>query len=119
MDGLITTPWAPKGLYLCPWGAFGRDPPCLARDLPWEKRELGFHKISLLQIFLIRSPSFPAPYLPRLDSRLCAMKLSPTLVFIGFLGNEDKIPKIALEDNLSDFGLVYAAVISGPYLLAP
>jgi hypothetical protein len=41
------------------------------------------------------------------------MKLSPTLVFIGFLGNEDKIPKTAPEDNLSDFGLVCAAGISG------
>jgi hypothetical protein len=28
-------------------------------------------------------------------SRLCAMKLSPTLVFIAFLGNEDKILKTA------------------------
>jgi hypothetical protein len=33
------------------------------------------------------------------------MKLSPTLVFIGFLRNEDKIPKTASEDNLFDFGL--------------
>jgi hypothetical protein len=24
----------PRGLYLCPWGAFGRAPPCLARDPP-------------------------------------------------------------------------------------
>jgi hypothetical protein len=38
-------------------------------DLPWEKRELGFHKISLVKIFLIRSPSLPAPYLPRPDSK--------------------------------------------------
>ena len=46
-------------------------------------------------------------------SRLCATKLSPTLVFIAFLGNEDKIPKTASEENLSDFGLVCAAGISG------
>jgi hypothetical protein len=41
------------------------------------------------------------------------MKLCPTLVFIGFLGNEDKIHKTISEDNMSDFGLVYAADISG------
>jgi hypothetical protein len=46
-------------------------------------------------------------------SRLCATKLYSTLVFIAFLGNEDKIPKTASEDNLSDFGLVYAAGILG------
>jgi hypothetical protein len=58
-----------RGLYLCPWGALGRAPPCLARDPPWERSKLGFHKISLVQIFLIRSPSLPEPYLPRLDSK--------------------------------------------------
>jgi hypothetical protein len=47
-----------------PLGALGSSPTCLAQDLPWERRELGFHKISLVQIFLVRSPSFPAPYLP-------------------------------------------------------
>jgi hypothetical protein len=60
---------APRGLYLWPWGALGRAPPCLARDPPWERSRLGFHKISLVQIFLIRSPSLPAPYLPRPDSK--------------------------------------------------
>jgi hypothetical protein len=107
MDGLITPPWAPKGVYLCPWGALGRAPPCLSRDLPWERRELGFHKISLVQIFLIRSPSLPAPYLPlwtpnnaNLVSWLYGTKFPPTLVFISFFGNEDKISKSALEDNL-------------------
>jgi hypothetical protein len=69
MDRSIIPPWVPKGLYLCPWGALGRAPPCLARDLPWEKRELGFHKICLVQIFLIRSPSLSAPYMPRTDSK--------------------------------------------------
>jgi hypothetical protein len=57
------------GLYLCPWGASGRAPPCLARDPPWERSKLGFHKISLVQIFLIRIPTLSAPYLPRLDSK--------------------------------------------------
>jgi hypothetical protein len=46
-------------------------------------------------------------------SILCAKKLSPNLVFIGLLGNEDKIPKTVSEDNLSDFRLVCAAGISG------
>jgi hypothetical protein len=40
------------------------------------------------------------------------MKLSPTLVFIAFLGNKDKVPKTASKDNLSNFGLVYATGIS-------
>jgi hypothetical protein len=43
----------------------------------------------------------------------CATKLSSTLVLISFLQNEDKIPKTASKDNLSDFGPVYAAGISG------
>jgi hypothetical protein len=57
----------PRGVYLCPWGALGRAPPSLARDSPWERSKLGFHKISLVQIFLIRSPSLLVPYLPRPD----------------------------------------------------
>jgi hypothetical protein len=126
MYGWIIPPWAPKGLYLCPWGALGCTPPCPAWDLPWERRELSFHKISLVQIFLIRSPSLLAPYLPRLDSKKCKFgvlvvygtKFPPTLVFIAFLGNEDKIFKSALKDNVSDFGLVCAVGISGSYLLA-
>jgi hypothetical protein len=58
-----------RGLYLCPWGALGCAPPCLPRDIPCERSKLGFHKISLVQIFLIRSPSLPAPYLPCPDSK--------------------------------------------------
>jgi hypothetical protein len=46
-------------------------------------------------------------------SKLCGPKLSSTLVSIRYLGNEDKIPKMASQDNLSDFGLVCAAGISG------
>jgi hypothetical protein len=107
MDGWINPPWATKGVYLCPWGDLERAPPCLARDLPWGRRELGFHKISLVQIFLIRSPSLPAPYFPRPApnntnsvSWLYGTKFPPILVFISFFGNEDKISKSALEDNL-------------------
>jgi hypothetical protein len=51
--------------------------------------------------------------------RLCATKLSQPLVFIGFLRNEDKIPKMTSQDNLSGFGLVCAAGISGAISLAP
>jgi hypothetical protein len=47
------------------------------------------------------------------------MKFPPTLVFISFLGNEDKIPKTVSEDNLSDFGLTAQQAFRGPYLLAP
>jgi hypothetical protein len=52
-------------------------------------------------------------------SRLCATKLSPTLVFIGFLGNEDKSPKqprkiICLISDMSA-----QLAFRGLYLLAP
>jgi hypothetical protein len=60
---------APRQLYLCPWGALGSAPPCLAWDPPWERSKLGLHKISIVQIFLIRSSFLPAPYLPCLDSK--------------------------------------------------
>jgi hypothetical protein len=52
-------------------------------------------------------------------SRLCATKLSSTLAFISFPGNEDKISKSALEDNLFWSRTDCVAGISGPYLLAP
>jgi hypothetical protein len=52
-------------------------------------------------------------------SRLCATKLPPTLVFIDFFRNKDKIPKTALEDNLSDFGLTAQQGFREPYLLPP
>jgi hypothetical protein len=44
---------------------------------------------------------------------LCATKLSSTLVFIYFLGHEDKISKSALEDNLFWFRTDCAIGISG------
>jgi hypothetical protein len=46
-------------------------------------------------------------------SRLCSTKLSSTLVFISFLRNEDKIFKLALEDNLFWFQTDCATGISG------
>jgi hypothetical protein len=52
-------------------------------------------------------------------SRLGATKLYLTLVFIGFLRNEDKIPKTASEDNLSEFGLTAQQEFREPYILAP
>jgi hypothetical protein len=45
--------------------------------------------------------------------RLCATKLYSTLVFIYFLGNEVKISKSALEDNLFWFRTDCIAGISG------
>jgi hypothetical protein len=50
------------------------------------------------------------------ESILCVKKLYSTLVFIGFLRNEGKIPKMTSQDNLSDFGLVCAIGISGTEL---
>jgi hypothetical protein len=49
-------------------------------------------------------------------SKLCATKLSSTLVFISFVKNEDKISKSALEDNLFWFRTDCAAGISGGYI---
>jgi hypothetical protein len=51
-------------------------------------------------------------------SKLCATKFSSIFVFISFLGNEDNISKLALEDNLFWFRIDCAAGIWGPYLLA-
>jgi hypothetical protein len=82
---------APRGLYLCSWGVLVSAPPCLARDPPCERSKLGFQKISLFQIFLIRSPSLPASYLPRPDSKQCKFcvqvmchEIIFNLVFISF-----------------------------------
>jgi hypothetical protein len=98
---------APTGLYLCPWGALGRAPPCLARDPPWREAKLvsiksassRFSWFAVLpyrcHISHVRTPNNANSV-----SRLCATKLSSTLVFVSFLGNEDKISKLALEDNL-------------------
>jgi hypothetical protein len=52
-------------------------------------------------------------------SKLCGTKLASTLLIIGFLGNEDKIPKTALEDNLLISDLSVQQVFRGPYLHAP
>jgi hypothetical protein len=61
---------APRGLCLYTWRDLGRAPPFLARNLPWERNKLDFHKLSLIQIFLIRrSPSLPATYLACSDSK--------------------------------------------------
>jgi hypothetical protein len=46
-------------------------------------------------------------------SWLYGTKFPPTLVFICFLGNEDKISKSTLEDNLFWFQTDCAAWISG------
>jgi hypothetical protein len=46
-------------------------------------------------------------------SKLCATKLSLTLVFISFIKNKDKISKSALEHNLFWFRTDCAAGISG------
>jgi hypothetical protein len=101
-------------------GALGHAPPWLARDLPWERRELGFHKISFVQTFLFCSPAcrrhifhVQTPNNESSVSWLYGTKFPPTLVFIAFLGNEDKIFKSALEDNLFWFQTDCATGISG------
>jgi hypothetical protein len=86
----------------------------------WERSKLSFHKISLAQIFLFAAlpcrhhiSYVHTPNNANSVSTLCGTKLYSTLVFIGFLGNKDKIPKMVSQDNLSDFGLVCIASILG------
>jgi hypothetical protein len=52
-------------------------------------------------------------------SRLCATKLSPTLVFIGYTENEDKIPKEHQKIIFLILDLSVQLAFQGPYLLAP
>jgi hypothetical protein len=73
----LTDEWMDRSLLLgCPRGCI------YALRKPWgvlhlalheiflgREGNLVFHKISLVQIFLIRSPSLPAPYLPHMDSK--------------------------------------------------
>jgi hypothetical protein len=110
-----------QGVYLCPWGALGRAPPCLARDLPWERRELGFHKISLVQIFLIRNSSLPAPYLTHLDSKIMQIRCPGCMarnflpLWYSFLSLEMKIrsPNRPWKIICSDFRLTRSRDFEG------
>jgi hypothetical protein len=117
---MVTPPWAPRGCIY----SFGES---------WGVLHLSLHEIFLRReanLVSINSASSRFSWFATLPcrhdisyvrtpnnansvSRLCATKLSPTLVFIGSHGNEDKIPKTASEDNVSDFGLVCTAGISG------
>jgi hypothetical protein len=110
----------PRGCSYALGEAWGHAPTCLARDLPWGRRNLvSINSASSRFLWFAALPCgrhishVRTPNNANLVSRLCVTKLSPTLVFIGLLGNEDKIPKTASEDNLSDFGLVCTAGISG------
>jgi hypothetical protein len=115
---------APTGLYLCPWGAFGRAPPCLARDTPWERSKLGFRKIS--QIFLIRSLFFASAISP--TSGLQTMQIRcPGCVprnylqlRYSFLSLKMKIrsPNRPWKIICSDFRLTAQQGFRGLYLLA-
>jgi hypothetical protein len=112
--------WEPKGLYLCPWEALGHALPSLheiflereANLVSIKSASSRFSSFATLpyrhHISHVRTPNNANSV-----SKLCGTKISSTLVFIGFLGNEDKIPKMASQDNLSDFRLVCAVGISG------
>jgi hypothetical protein len=55
MNGWIEPPsLGAPGVLVMPLGALGRAPIFLARDLPWGRSELCFHKLSIVQIFLIQ-----------------------------------------------------------------
>jgi hypothetical protein len=117
--------WAPRGLYLYPWGVLRRASPYLARDLPCKRSELGINSaLSRFSWFAdlpcrhhishVRTPNNAKSV-----SRLCATKLSSTLVFIAFLGNEDKIPKQPWKIVCLISDLSAQLAFRGPYLLAP
>jgi hypothetical protein len=107
----------PRGLYLCPWGVL---------HLALHETLLG-REANLVSIKSASSRFFWFAALPcrrhishvrtpnnaNSVSRLCATKLSSTLVLIYFLGNEDKISKSALEDNPFWFQTDCAIGISG------
>jgi hypothetical protein len=100
--------------------------------VPWGVLHLALHEILLgreANLVSIKSPSSRFSWLTALPcqhhishirtpnnatlvSRLCATKLYSTLVFIFFLGNEDKISKFASEDNLFWFRTDCAVGIS-------
>jgi hypothetical protein len=117
---------APRGLYLQPWGALGRAAPCLARGLPWgESNLVSINSASSIFSWFTALPC--RHYISHVQthnntnsvSRLCATKLSPTLVFIDFLGNEDKIPKWSRKIICLIPDLSAQQVFRGRYLLAP
>jgi hypothetical protein len=107
MDGLITPPWAPMGLYLCPWGAWGVLHLALHQIFLGREGNLVSLKSALSRLFCfvalpcrryishVRTPNNANSV-----SWLYGTKFPSTSVFIAFLGNEDKISKSALEDNL-------------------
>jgi hypothetical protein len=124
----------------------GRAPPCFAPRgciyvlvVPWGVLHLVLHEILLRReanLVYIKSASsrfsrFAAlpcrhhishvrtPNNANSVSRLCATKLSSSLVFISFLGNEDKISKSALKDNLFWFRTDCQQRFRRPYLLSP
>jgi hypothetical protein len=95
------------GLYLCPCCALGRAPPFLARVLLERETNLVSIKSasSRFSCFVALPCRHHITHVQTSNnansvSRLRATKLCSTFVFISFLGNEDKISKSALEDNV-------------------
>jgi hypothetical protein len=96
-----------RGLYLCPCCALGRAPPFLARVLLERETNLVSIKSasSRFSCFVALPCRHHITHVQTSNnansvSRLRATKLCSTFVFISFLGNEDKISKSALEDNV-------------------
>jgi hypothetical protein len=107
--------------------------------VPWGMLHLDLHEILLgreANLVSIKSAlsSFPwfaalpcrrhishvwTPNNANLVSKLCATKLSSTLVFIAFLGNEDKIPKQSRKIICLISDLSAQLAFRGSYLLAP
>jgi hypothetical protein len=124
MNGLITPPWAPKGVYLC----LGE---------PWGVLHLALHDIFLGRegnLVSIKSASSRFSWCTALPCRhhishvrtpnntnsvswLYGTKCSPTLVFISFFENENNISKSALENNVLWFRTYCAAGI--PRVISP
>jgi hypothetical protein len=118
---------APRELYLCPWEPWGMlhlalQEILLGREANLVSIKSASSRFSWFATLLCRHyiSHVRTPNNANSVSRLCATNLSSTLLFSSFLGNEDKISKSALEDNLFWFRTDYTAGISGAiYLLAP
>jgi hypothetical protein len=113
----------PRGFYLCPWGfIYVLGVLHIALHDILLRRETNLVSLKSASSRFSRFAALPCrrnishvrtPNNANSVSRLCATKLSSTLVCISFLGNEDKISKSALEDNLFWFQTDCAAEISG------
>jgi hypothetical protein len=105
-------------------GALGRAPPCLAWDPPWERSKLGFHKISLVQIFPDSQPFLVGAISPKSGLQIMQIRCPGCVtrnylqLWYSLIRNEDNIPKQSQKIIclISDLSALLA--FQGSYLLA-